>query len=417
MTRRNATRHLLLALAAATILRIVAVAIYIDPHQAPDSESFVLLTESILEDGRMAYRDNGSPEVELRAFRSLFYPVFLAAMKWAHLGTTGALVLQALLGLAVVLCMFLLGRLILGEKFAVVTAWIGALYFSSVTFERQILSESLYAPILIIGCTLAIFAFQERDRYGRRDYLLALCGGVVLGLAAITRPVGLVAAGFVAGVAFLLALKQMRLGGNRGVLALVGLFVLGTSVVVGPAIVRNTLVLGKPALSTSGGMNFWMGNHVGTMGDAWRIMGAEVAQRGEIGMDKWFYADTWNHRADILAGLPKLLAQKSWGFFAPVTRELKGLPHRLIFPLALIGLLLARPQRWRPWLLVWSVMVAHIALGLMFVADPRYRSPIDPFTWLLAGAGIVLLWQKGMIGRTTIVALAGLNIAVRLFLQ
>jgi hypothetical protein len=127
MSQHLSTRYVLwLALAAAIALRLLALAVPIDPHRAPDSHSFMLLSESVLQDGRLAYEDPGAPGVELRSFRSLLYPIFLAASRGAHTGVLGALVLQALLGVVVVACIFRVGRDTLGREYGTVAAWIGA---------------------------------------------------------------------------------------------------------------------------------------------------------------------------------------------------------------------------------------------------------------------------------------------------
>jgi hypothetical protein len=131
-------------------------------------------------------------------------------------------------------------------------------------------------------------------------------------------------------------------------------------------------------------------------------------------MDRWFYRDTWNHRGDVLAHAPRLLAHKCFALFAPAAREFPQWPHRLILPFALIGIALTRPRVWYPWLVVCTAVLAHVALGLLFVATPRYRAPIDPFVWLIAAAALVLLWRKGNAGRGAILLIVGLNVVVRL---
>jgi Dolichyl-phosphate-mannose-protein mannosyltransferase len=415
MSSRSADRYLIFALIAAAALRLGALSVPIDPFAAPDSESFVLLSQSIVHEGRMAYRDPGSPAIELRAFRSLFYPLFLAASECVHAGTAGALIVQALLGIAVVACMFLVARRLLGDEIAAVTAWIGALYFGSIFYERQVLTEALYTPILVIGLTLAIVAFGRREGRGRKDYLLATGAGLVFGIAAITRPVGLIAAVLVTLVVAAAALR-LHSTDRRDALYLAAAFASVTAVVVGSAMLRNFMVLGRFTLSTSGGMNLWMDN-VGSIDAAWKIMAAELAERGEVGMDRWFYADTWAQRGQILAALPELLVRKCLGLLDPMSRDLTALPHRLILPFALAGVLLARPKDWGLWAVTAAVFLAHVGLALVFVANARYRSPIDPITWMLAAAAIAWLWRRGSAGRWTIFIIAGLNLAVRLFVQ
>ncbi|MGD8414233.1 MAG: hypothetical protein PVF33_08365, partial [Candidatus Latescibacterota bacterium] len=384
--------------------------------------SFIMLSQSLLDEGRLAYEDPGAPGVELRAFRSLLYPIVLAAAMRVHAGIPGVLVLQALLGIVVVGCIFRVGRDTLGVRYGVVGASIGALYWTSVYFERQILTESLYSGLLVIGVTLALPALRQRSlesHDGRRHNLLALAAGLVLGLAGVTKPAGvLTLSALVATSLVIILIHYRRRGGDRdgatvspGRLAIV---LVGAAIVIGPAVARNQAVLGKPVLLTSGGMNLWTGNEVGTLSDAWVIMRAETAERGEVAMERWFYSDTWNHRAEIASRVPRLFIKKFRGLFAPLSRDIDQLPHRLILPFAFLGLVLARPKQWWPWILVLSVVFTHVALGLVFVAYSRYRMPIDPFLWMLAAAAIVVLWDKGKTGRIVLVGVVGLNLLVRL---
>jgi len=69
------------------------------------------------------------------------------------------------------------------------------------------------------------------------------------------------------------------------------------------------------------------------------------------------------------------------------------------------------------WAVTAAVFLAHVGLALVFVANARYRSPIDPITWMLAAAAIAWLWRRGSAGRWAIFIIAGLNLAVRLFVQ
>lgn len=405
---------LLLALALALVVRAVGFAVPVDPFRAPDSRSFVSLAVSYANEGRLAYEDQGAPGVPLRAFRSLLYPVFLTATGGAsgHVGI--ALVLQALLGVGVVGCVFLIARRAVGPDAALVAAFIGAVYWTSIYFERQILTESLFTFFLAAGVALALVDAGGTEPLAPRTAARVLLAGAVLGLAALTRPVGLAAIGSIAIVwGLALIVSWTRRGAalrSTRVFTMLVCLLLGAAVVVAPAIVRNARVLGRPALLTSGGMNFWAGNGRGTIQDAWRIMQKKLPEKGEVGMDHWFYRDVWNHRGDLLHAAPHLCAAKIWAFFAPSTHEVQYLPLRFLLPFVLIGALVILPgARWLTWL-VLAVILSQLAAGLAFVAWPRYRTPIDPFLYLLAAAGLVYLWKRGRSARWAIAALFAVDL-------
>jgi peptidoglycan/LPS O-acetylase OafA/YrhL len=153
------------------------------------------------------------------------------------------------------------------------------------------------------------------------------------------------------------------------------------------------------------------------VGDAWRIMDRDLRERGEVGMDRWFYADTWRRRQEILRQAPKLLAQKLWVFFGPATRDPAYWPYRLLWPFAVLGLWIGRPRDRLAFGLAAAVVLSQIALALATVPWGRYRYPIEPFLWPLAAAAGVMMWQRGWAGRALGLSILALNAAVALLVQ
>ena len=411
--RRHTTLILVLFLAIA--VRAGAFAIEIDPFHAPDSHSFISLAESFSDTGRLEYEDQGAPGVRLRAFRSLLYPVMLRATGSDADGVTGALILQALLGVVVVATVYVVGRRTLGRETGIVAAAIGAVYWTSIYFERQVLTESIYTFLLVTGVALAMGDSDAGRKPAAKTAVRIVLSGLVLGLASITRPVGLAAIAAVA-LVWVAAYLVARLRGNAGtrslprVLALLACLVAGAAIVIAPALYRNHRVLGHPVLLTSGGMNFWAGNGRGTIPQAWQIMGDKIDDYGEVGMDRWFYQDVRAHRDELLRQAPRMALAKVWAFFAPSTRETVYLPLRFLLPFVLLGLIRILPAAGEAaWLLI-AVIGSQVLAALVFVPWPRYRAPIDPFLYLLAAAGLVFLWKWGSRGRWTIAALFGVNL-------
>lgn len=370
-------RHLLFALGAALLLRLAALAIPVDPFLNPDSLAFRDLARSLVERGRLAYVDQGAPGVELVAFRSLLYPVFLAAFLALGSGLAGALVAQGVLGLATIAGVAFLGRHAFGPKLGTIAAWVGALYWGSIQFERQITSEALFAPLLVLATWLAMRTNRPTQ---------ALLAGSAFGLAALVRPAG-VFAGLIAA-----AFRSTRTG--RGPV-LAAFLVASLALVLAPALLRNRSLLGRPVLLTSGGMNFWFGNGRGVVGDAWQIMQREVGALGELGMDDWFYADTWKHRAEILKGLPGLLVHKIRIFLGLSARGFWDLPYRLLWPIIALGLVLSRPRDGMSARILLAVVASQVALAILTVPWARYRYPIEPLLWPYAAAGLEALTGRG----------------------
>jgi len=179
---------------------------------------------------------------------------------------------------------------------------------------------------------------------------------------------------------------------------------------------RNVRVLGKPVLLTSGGHNFWLGNVEGMSNtEAWGIMARDLPVMGEIAMDEWFYNDLKLRRGEILARLPELAVFKIRNYVTPFTTRLPVWPYRLLWPLAVLGLLLARPLSGRIYAVFLLVPFSQIVLTMLSQPWERYRYPLEPFLWPCAAAGIVAAWNGGRGRRWLLIAIAGANTALLLW--
>lgn len=410
-------RPLGLVLLVGLLVRLAAFAIPIDPLQNPDAVAFRALAQSVATTGRLAYVDQGAPGMVLHAFRSLLYPIFLAAFAgtadrlppWAPV-----LLVQSLLGIATIACVADIGRIAFGRRVGITTAWIGALYLSSIACEREILSEALFTPLLACA-TWILVRFPDRARF-------TIAAGAVFALAGWVRPAGFVAgAGALCGrfAGGLFAGERPHIDAGRLVRSVAGV-ALGMAIVAAPGLWRNARVLGAPVVLTSGGMNFWIGNDRGSVGDAWVVMAREGPRLGEVGMDRWFYADTYAHAGDIVGTLPRALVHKTFEFFAPATREPWLLPYRLLWPLAFAGLVvgLLRPQAIRfahAWSILLGVVLSQVALAFATVPWGRYRFPIEVLFWPLGALALARLGGSPGAGRWVIAGIVLVNLTALAF--
>src|SRR4051812_6974495 len=117
--------------------------------------------------------------------RTPLYPLFIAGVV-AALGEDlrGLALAQHLLGLVTVVATYLLGRAMFGRAAGAVAALLTAISAPLLIYEHYILAEPLFIPFLTVGLLLVVLAIQRED--GR----LYLAGGVVLALAALSRPIG-----------------------------------------------------------------------------------------------------------------------------------------------------------------------------------------------------------------------------------
>jgi 4-amino-4-deoxy-L-arabinose transferase-like glycosyltransferase len=206
--RRFVVATLCLALLALT-LRLTAFAFgpWQDPGRAlrPDSKRYVLLAHNLLEfktlgktdeDGlmhqavaRLRAGNGTEPRRDANglmpeAFRTPGYPVFLAATFSVYNDIRAVILLQCLSGgVATVLVVYVACGLGLKRRSALVAGFLWAVHPALVMFDNLILTESLFN----FGALVALALACRTSRTGG-----SLLSGLVVGLNALVRPLGLV---------------------------------------------------------------------------------------------------------------------------------------------------------------------------------------------------------------------------------
>jgi 4-amino-4-deoxy-L-arabinose transferase-like glycosyltransferase len=211
--------------------------------------------------GRWAPPPNeANPEIATSPYlRPPGYPYFLALVyRVAGPGYLAPRIVQGLLGLLSAWLAFLLTRRWFGTAPALVAAFIMSVYWAFIYYEGE-----FHAPAILIPLLLAFTAVVARWTE-KATALLGLAAGVLLGLAAITRPNVLI---FLPAVA-LWGLWLKRRARSRSGLgpALVGLLI-GTVIAVLPVTIRNFVASGEFVPITSNtGVNLFMGNNADANG-------------------------------------------------------------------------------------------------------------------------------------------------------
>jgi len=196
------------------------------------------------------------------------YPAFLGSV-YALLGLNhrAAVWVQVLLGVLTCVFVYGLARRLLGERVARSAAMLVALNPTYIFLTNQLASENLYMFWLTLGLWMVgesahrARSVDEVDAAPSPRAAAALaCGaGIVLGLGALTRAVGLV-------VPAVAALWMWR-GARASHRARVAWMLAGVVLAITPWSVRNALVVGQPAVvSFGGGLNFYFGHneeHIG----------------------------------------------------------------------------------------------------------------------------------------------------------
>lgn len=365
---------------------------------------------------------------------SPLYPLF---MSWLFMGlgthaVSAVVITQFVVSLATLAIIVYYTYRLFGQTVALSAGALAALYAPWLYYDGVMLSATL---ILFLNALLLLLLITRTDlvldnaiagqetphgeaRLRREAVWVVL--GLLTGISALARPSILIF-----GVALMVVLlrKKNAVYNRRAILYLMAL-----AVVLTPVLIRNYRVSGSVILTTSsGGVNFFIGNHAGASGmydevewvksfdpqreaegyraEASRLVGHEVT----INQASRY----WGSRAlsDMIhdpAGWLRLMIKKLWltmqreeiannlsfrgvAGFTPI---LGALPIRwgLLFPLAVTGAFLGWRKR-RELKLLWLYGGSYVAVNLVFFSASEYRFPLLLILLPAAGCFFVEMWR------------------------
>jgi len=345
---------------------------------------------------------------------------------------------QAALGSASCLLLFLLGLRVVRPTAALIAAAAMAFYGPLVFFDGELLTPVLE---VFLDLLFLLLLFRAADTGSLRDWTLS---GLVLGLSAVTRPNILVAVLVV--LAWLLLWKRhprtptpqhpntpTPLPTHHSPLTITAAFLLAAALAPALVTARNLAVSGDPVfIASQGGINLFLGNRAGADGftpstptryrfnteyeDSVKLFGqraaeeavgrklsASEAQRYWVGQaGRWWREDpaaalgltwkkwvlAWTHR--------EIRNNHAFDYirseFAPLL-WLAPLGFWFAGPFGLLGIALAWRENARARFLTWFVLLYVASFVAFFVAD-RYRLPVVPVLLLFAGHAVTWLWDR-----------------------
>jgi len=196
-----------------------------------------------------------SPEVErIRHepfFRAPLYPYFVAAIyRVTGHNRRAVLVVQALLGCATILLLYLVTRSVFSHTVGILAMLLAIGYWPFTYFEGEILIPTL---ITLLDVALLLVLLYARRNSSRMWWAAA---GVLLGVSAVARPNIIIVAPFVILWAVTTVGRSRKMAGNLAV------FVATAAAVVAHVTVRN-VIRGNDFvwIASQGGVNFYIGNN------------------------------------------------------------------------------------------------------------------------------------------------------------
>lgn len=224
------------------VARLVVIGLF-DPILASDAAEYDRLGWTLAQAG--CYYEQGVAT----AYRAPGYPFFLSLV-YQLCGHTVAVVpwIQLVLGVGIAwLSHGVARKLGVSEAGARLMGVLLVVFPGMLLYTNLLLSELLFVLLLMAGLFQILSA--------RRRWVLS--GGGVLGLAILTRPVGVMV------IPVLLIYWLTSSASKPKAIQRWSLVLVGCLVVCGPWMMRNDELMDKFTLTTSGGVNFYIGNHEG----------------------------------------------------------------------------------------------------------------------------------------------------------
>jgi 4-amino-4-deoxy-L-arabinose transferase-like glycosyltransferase len=327
--------------------------------------------------------------------------------------------------------------------------WVGSLaglfyaLYPYLIFQNLTLNDTALFMLLLHAFVLCMVLLREQPSLNRQTWLIAILGGVILGLTTLARallpPFALLVA-----VWFL-----FRLNLKQTILRLLPVALVSVAVVLLWLVHASGIYGGFVAVALNGGENVYQGANDMTIplfqagyDVQWSPPPASVegvhepfernARLMQAGIDwlkthperipelMWVkFGVHWSidvaPRTNPLPGAvftlddagklvvtydpdkqnqdENVIAEYSGGLFDTVGRPVHILYYGALFGLALVGLWLTRRQ-WRDVALLWFVQINMTVLYLIFHPSTRYRVPTDPLLFLFSAAALVWLMQR-----------------------
>jgi 4-amino-4-deoxy-L-arabinose transferase-like glycosyltransferase len=335
----------------------------------------------------------GAGRIYVRAFRPPLFPFLWGlAYPWTREWYTPLRWAHAVLSSLTCVLLFFVGRRWLGRPSGLVGAALCAISPAQVWHGVHAMTEPLFLFFLVLTVHLLL-------RLAEKPSALAAAGaGVSAALGVLSRSV---LVGFVPLAALWLVLALPR----RKWLTL--LFLLGFAGAMSPWWVRNWQVFHRFVLTTTdSGHGFLIGNNEKTLTDP----------RGVYVPTDWgFLKDVihdetainrrlWRKGMDYLTTHPGVWARlafdkfcRFWRFY-PHTRfvskkyaVIHGVSYALVFPFIVAGAILSfreLPAARKGWWLISLLVIYMTGIHMVFIAVTRYREPLMPFLFCLAGYAV-----------------------------
>jgi len=353
------------------------------------------------------------------AFYPPLHPYFLALGRELTGGTSGAKLLQCLLGALLAPVVLAVATRTFDRRVGVAAGLLAALYPELVWHSAHLWSEPLFM-VLLWGAIALVFAADADGRLGT-----AAAAGLLFGLAALTRDPALY---FVPLAALWLAVRRPPGRSWRLAAALAA----ATVLVVLPWSVRNWARFRAPIpVSLMGARTFWEGaarQHQEVIDAyaaleqaqgplaAYRVAWREGLAATRARQPWWLLEQVRDQMPRFWTAVDTAVIHLERGAYRDVppwaaraVLAATALPHVLVTAAFLVGLAALPLTRARGLLLVF--LAYYLALHVATVGHPRLRLPLLPVVFVYAAAAVVETRTAGLHWTKARFVVAGLLLA------
>lgn len=414
MSLRQPSRLLALIIAAAIVLRLayILVAGHTLSLQASGYDPYAV---NLLAGHGYTRFEDLHPDSDLPPL----YPFFLAGV-YTLFGRDAVAValVQVVFDAVTLVAIYAIGRRIGGARVGLLAALLTGFYPYLLFQGVSVNDTTLFTMLLVVGIWGA-YRIQESA-----SWRWAVFTGLVFGVAALTKTLVVV-------MLPLLALWWWRMLGFRRALVLGAVVAVAFVAVVTPWVIRNTRVQGTFTLiSTNEGSNLYQGNNVCAADyllRGWDVQWVQCLEPLPPGLSEteqsaWYRDQALAYLREYPGDIPRLLLAKFVTLWSPELLprtvppgadmddaavlqyeqplfQAARLVHLLYFaPLLLLAVVqLVRAARagalTGPYAPLLVVLVGITVAYLIYHPSTRYRSPADPFVFVLSAAALAALWD------------------------
>lgn len=349
-----------------------------------DSAGYIRIAQS-LTNGDGFSLDGENPT----ALRTPVYPLFIAVFRIVFGGSLESVILfQTAIDSFSCVLIFFLAMQWLGERASRYCGLFAACYLPMAFWCSYILTETIFTFLFL----LALLILSRRKNSSH--YFFA---GLILGLATLTRPNGIIIAAI---LTIWIIFSGLSATHKRLSVKFAAVYLIGFFLVMAPWVVRNYIAFEKfIPTSTVTGITFYNSylyadnglgfNQLQAQHEYVNSMDSEAERSSElIRITLKYMSDNW---LKVIGDIPLKFGLLFYPFDMQWLNE--KIPFKYNFFWSAVGLLFAywiaistKQQLWQFSLLILPVLGLFVTT-ILFYGSPRLRAPFDPIFLILATAG------------------------------